>query len=112
MYIGNPSPERLDTFLRGYRIAMDHAGLKDVSDPPFDDFHEWVRGKFGHRESTMGWSSMVLAATLGLDPAAIEWDGFDKNATPDQLLEATQRCFILFDEFRGAPSDAPTQDRK
>jgi hypothetical protein len=82
--------------------AMDHAGMKDASEPPFPDFDEWVRKQFGFRESTMGWANMILAVTLGLDPRAVNWEDFDKGATREQLFEATRRSFELLEEYRGA----------
>ena len=100
MYIGNPSPENLFTYLTGYRMAMHHAGIEDVSLPRFHGLHSWISRKFGFRESTAGWANMILAVHLGLNPREIKWEGYDAGATPSQLSEATYLCFELIDEYR------------
>lgn len=104
MYIGDPTTEKLDVFLTGYRVAMDHAGIADESQPPFMGFHNWVARKFGFRESTAGWSNMILAVTLGLDPSSVHWERYAAQATGEQQEEAVQRCFVLFDEYRATCS--------
>jgi hypothetical protein len=106
MYIGDPSPEKLDVYLHGYRAAMHHAGKRDASDPPFHGFHLWVARRLGFGESTAGWSNMILAVTLGLNPRTIRWEGYNAAATSDQLKEATERCFALLDEYRGEKGGA------
>jgi hypothetical protein len=58
----------------------------------------------GFYESTAGWAKMILAITLGLDPRTIRWEGYDVTATGAQLIEATERCFTLLDEYRGHAS--------
>ena len=106
MYIGDPSPEKLLVFLWGYMLAMGHAGLEDKSEPSFQGFHNWVAKRFGFYESTAGWPNMILAITLGLDPRTIRWEGYDATATGAQLIEATERCFTLLDEYRGHASSS------
>ena len=99
MYIGDPSPEALLIYLAGYRAAMQDSGITDVSSPVFHRFHSWIARRFGFFESTAGWSNMVLAVHLGFNPKEMSWEGYDANATPEQLSEATYRCFELIDEF-------------
>jgi len=106
MWIGEPSPDRLNLFLAGYCSAMEQVGLKDIATPPFHGFHDWVAERFGFAESTAGWPNMILAVTLGLDPATVLWgyaDGskqFDAHATRQQKEDATRECFELLDEYR------------
>ncbi len=101
IHIGDPSPQKLLVYLSGYMAAMNHAGLRDVSEPPLHGFHDWVAKRLGFHESTAGWANMILAATLGLDVRTIEWENYDATATRAQLIAATAHCFALLDEYRG-----------
>lgn len=100
MYIGDPSPDSLLIFLSGYDLAMQHAGLVDTSQPPLHGFHDWIAQRLGFYESTAGWANMIMAVTLGLNPRAMRWEGYDHAATRTQRIEATERCFALLDEYR------------
>ena len=101
MWIGNPSPDALHIFLTGYWCAMDDAGVTDASLPVFQGFHDWVARKFGFGESTAGWANMILAVTVGADPASIHWESlFALPITDEQKRQATMRCFELIDEYR------------
>lgn len=101
MYIGDPSPKQLFVFLTGYGMAMDDAGITDISHPPFfREFHDWVARKLGFHESTAGWPNMIMAVTLGLNPKKIRWENYAVKATYQQKSEATELVFKLIDEYR------------
>jgi hypothetical protein len=108
MFIGDVSPNNLSAFLCGYRIAMDDAKINDVSIPPFHEFSNWVAKKFGFSSSSAGWHQMILAMTLMFDPKDILWEDYDRNATRQQLIDATRRCFELIEEFRNTTVDTDT----
>jgi hypothetical protein len=100
MYIGDSSPNSLRVFLDGYGLAMHEAGVEDASHPRLQGFHDWIASKLGFCESTAGWANMILATTMGLDPAHVAWDDIHASATSQQRAEATTRVFALLDEFR------------
>ena len=43
---------------------------------------------------------MILATTMGFDPADVSWESFDRSGTSQQRAEATNRVFALLDEYR------------
>jgi hypothetical protein len=100
MYLGYSTPHMLLVFLDAYRMAMDHAGIEDVSEPPYMGFFDWVAEKFGFSESTAGWANMILAITLGLNPKQLDWETYDQHASTEQQAKALQTCFECFDEYR------------
>ena len=103
MWIGDLSPRALHIFLTGYRCGMDDAGFAGVSQPEFRGFHDWVAQKFGFGESTAGWANMILAVTVGAEPANISWESlFASVITTEQNKQATMLCFQLIDEYRSS----------
>jgi hypothetical protein len=100
LYIGKPSPEHLFVFLGGYQMAMQHAGIEEVSEPPFQGFHDWVATRLGFFESTAGWSNMLMAVTLGLNPKSIRWENYDASATQETHKQALDTFFTLLDQYR------------
>jgi hypothetical protein len=106
MFIGNSSPNSLQVFLQGYKMAMLETGVVDASHPPLRGFHDWVASRLGFSSSVPGWANMILATTMGLDPAHVSWEEIDRSATRQQQIEATTRVFELLDEYR---REAPTR---
>jgi hypothetical protein len=100
LYIGKVSPEHLFVFLGAYQMAMQHAGLEEISEPPFDGFHDWVATRFGFFESTAGWANMIMAVGLGLNPKNILWENYDANATDETHQQALDTFFTLLDHYR------------
>jgi hypothetical protein len=103
MFIGEITPNNLDVFILGYRFAMMDLGYTDTSAPPYFGFSDWVAGKLGFFQPTFGWARIILAKTLGEDPETIDWENFARDATRQQLNEATHRCFELIEEFKDNP---------
>lgn len=99
MFIGDVTLNNLFTYLAGYRTAMDFAGIEDISTPQFNDFHEFVRAKYGYYESTAGWANMILAVTIGLDPNQIRWESYDSEVSQEQHEKSVETFFELIDEF-------------
>jgi hypothetical protein len=98
MFIGVKSLTRLYMWICGL-FAAGHFGLGEVtSDPPFGEFHEFVRAKYGFTENTCGWCAMIL-----------ETERRDRWPSPEAVIEsrAVDRFFIDLDEFKGARSDEP-----
>lgn len=81
MYIGYHSPTHLHSFLSGFLMGTGSA-LKTSETPHFNEFQDWVAGKFNYYESTSGWAYMI------------EDQREDKE-------EALHLFFELLDEFRG-----------
>jgi hypothetical protein len=81
LYVGEPSIQRLASFISGYDAGLGHVGfgLRDGVD--FHRFHGWVAHRLGFAESTSGWANMIR----------------DKSASE---AEAFQMFFVLLDEFR------------
>lgn len=99
MFIGELSPNSLQVFLSGYHVAMADIGAVEISAPSLQEFHDWIAKKFLFSESTAGWPNMILAITMGMNPASINWEECQRTATRQQLSEATYRCFDLIEEF-------------
>jgi len=60
LYLGSASISRLDSFLIGYRSALDDLKVDDAGAPSFWYFHDWIAMRLGRYESTAGWCSMLL----------------------------------------------------
>lgn len=64
MFIGSHSIRLMRAFIEGM-LYLDRLGVVEVrSDPDFGGFHEWVRAKYGFRESTSGWCNMLLSRSV------------------------------------------------
>lgn len=101
MSIGEVTLMNMTAFLSGYHVAMSNADREDNADPPIHGFHEWVKSKFGYRESTAGWGNMIFAVFLGLDPKTVNWETYEDGATSEQHRESVREFYRLLDEYRG-----------
>ncbi len=82
MYIGSHSIRLMRAFIDGM-LYLDGLGVIEVrSDPDFGDFHEWVRAKYGFRESTSGWCNMLLSRSV----VASGWEDAERAAL-DRFFE-------------------------
>ena len=101
MYIGGLNVKNMSIYLAGYQQAMMYHA-KDISNPDFHRFHDWVARKFHFPESTAGWANMILASILGLSPEdnSWSWEDFDAHANDQQQKKAVDLFFVLLDEFR------------
>lgn len=100
MYMSDITLNHFMTYLFGYEMAMRNVGIKDMSKPKFQGFHEFVKEKYGYFESTAGWANMILAATIGLSPKNIRWENYDINVTREQHLESIKTFYSLINEYR------------
>lgn len=108
MFIGEITPNNLNVFILGYRMAMMDLGYVDVSTPPYSEFSNWVTKKLGYSVSSIGWDQIILAKILGEDAETVDWKNFARGATRSQLEEATRRSFELFEEFRATARLVPS----
>lgn len=99
-FLGKITPENLNIFIGGYRIAMMDLGYTETSTPHYLAFSDWVANKLGFFEPTAGWARIVLAKTLSENPDTVDWENFSRKATSEQLIDATRRSFELLEEFR------------
>jgi hypothetical protein len=60
MYIGGQTVSLMAYHIAGYEAACRWKGVEESLDPPWYDFHEYVRERTGFGESTSGWSNMLL----------------------------------------------------
>jgi hypothetical protein len=60
MYIGGQTVSLVAYHIAGYEAACRWKGVEERLDPPWYDFHEYVRERTGFGESTSGWSNMLL----------------------------------------------------
>jgi uncharacterized protein (DUF433 family) len=70
LYLGSRSISRLDSFLTGYRCALDD--LKVNGTPSFWYFHDWVAMKLGAYASTAGWCHLLLESMDGDEDKALD----------------------------------------
>ena len=61
MYFGAKSISALDNFINGYTYACYVKNIDENENPPWEDFHEFVRRHTGFSESTSGWCRMILS---------------------------------------------------
>lgn len=106
MYVGEIDLNYINSFIWGYEMAMDDAGVEDVSRPEFRKFHEFVRAKYNYYESTAGWANMIKAVVLGLNPETVCWEGYDSEMTIEQQKQALSKFYELLDEFKSMVPDA------
>ena len=67
MYLGEWSLIRLRAFIDGYTFLAYELGIEPRDQPDFGGFHDWVARKFGWRESTAGWTNILLQESGGDD---------------------------------------------
>ncbi len=84
MYIGGNAVTLMAFHLSGYEAACRWKGVEDQLNPPWYDFHEYVRRKTGFGESTSGWANMLLDFNSGDEAKALDM------------------FFVTFDAFRAA----------
>jgi hypothetical protein len=72
MYIGGNAVTLMAYHIAGYEAACRWKDVEEQLDPPFSDFHEYVRARIGFAESTSGWANMLLEANGGDEAKALE----------------------------------------
>jgi hypothetical protein len=82
MYIGGNSVSLMAYHVAGYEAAGWWKGAEETLDPPWYDFHEYVRARTGFAESTSGWANMLLDHCGGEEARALDM------------------FFVMFDAFR------------
>lgn len=82
MYTGDKKITALRAFIDGYFYATWTYDIKIEDKMRFDDFHDWVAQQFNWKESTAGWSRIILYECNG-----------DENLTVDKFFE-------LYDRFK------------
>lgn len=98
MYTGECKLSNVRAYLDGYSAAVDTADF--LGD--FPGFHDWVAKKYGFKESTTGWQSMILAIELGLIPNEFSWQGYSDKATDKNHQKSVSHFFQLTVEYRMA----------
>jgi hypothetical protein len=73
MYLGEWSMIRLQAFINSYTFMAQERGMEPGDQPDFRRFHDWVAAKFGWRESTAGWCTIILQESGGDDRRALEF---------------------------------------
>jgi hypothetical protein len=71
MYLESATITALKCFLDGYNFACRIKDAEERLDPPWQDFHEFVRARTGFAESTGGWCYMLLHHCDGDEEAAL-----------------------------------------
>ena len=82
MYIGDKSIMALKSFIDGYFYAIRANNIDADDNIKFDDFHDWVAGQFNWKESTAGWSRIILRECNENEELAID------------------KFFVLYDKFK------------
>jgi hypothetical protein len=72
MYIGDRKITALRSFFYGYFYAMSTNGIVVDDQLSFDDFHDWVAAQFKWKESTAGWSNIILHECNGDEKLALD----------------------------------------
>ena len=72
MYLGLASLTRLNSFLDGYRSALDDLRVELAGTPAFGYFHDWVAMKLGKYEGTAGYCHLILESTQGDEKKALD----------------------------------------
>lgn len=81
MYFATAGISALENFINGYVVASQIREVDEHEQPPWGDFHEFVRARTGFYESTSGWCRMILSVS-------------DQNQT-----QALDKFFELFEAF-------------
>jgi hypothetical protein len=71
MFVGKRSLSALSQFLNGYGFALRTHGLEYDLGLPMD-LHDWVAYRLGFRESTSGYTNMILERTQHDESAALD----------------------------------------
>jgi hypothetical protein len=100
MYIGDVTLKNLSIYLNGFNMAMINAEVKDISNPDFYSFNNFIKEKFGYSEPTAGWANMILAVSIGLTPKNVIWENYDTAITDEQHIESVKLFYKLLHEFR------------
>jgi hypothetical protein len=72
MYVGGYSVSLMAYHIAGYEAACRWKDAEEALDPPWYDFHEYVRERTGFAESTSGWNNMLLHSCEGDEEKALE----------------------------------------
>jgi hypothetical protein len=72
MYIGDKKITSLKSFIDGYFYAAWTNDIKINDQIKFDDFHNWVAGQFNWKESTAGWSRIILYECNGDETLSVD----------------------------------------
>jgi hypothetical protein len=75
MYIGEPTLEKLSSFVYGYKQAMYEQGIEESPKIDFTEFSNWVRKKHGYPGSAVsaGWDKTIFAISMGVSPKDLDW---------------------------------------
>lgn len=98
MYVGIARLDYIYVYLAGYWVAMSEAGVRDVSEPSFDGFREFVRSKYNLPGTSLGWANMIQAVTIGMDREKLPYINYDQLSQEHQE-EAVQIFRELVEEY-------------
>jgi hypothetical protein len=92
MFLGKHSLSALRSFLDGYFLALHESGVEPKPPLP-NDFHDWVAYRLHFRESTSGYTNMILEYTPDEAQALIRFfELFDEHQTRQAKIVAKIRC--------------------
>jgi hypothetical protein len=72
MYIGDKKITALRSFVDGYFYATLTNNIEVEDKVNFNDFHDWVAKQFKWKESTAGWSRIILDECNGDEKFAVD----------------------------------------
>ena len=104
MFTGELTLKSVFLYLNTYRWALLNHGIKDIDEPDFHKFHEFIKDKFGFFESTAGWKNMIVAISLGFNGNMLTWSWEmllkrELEMTQEEHQSSLILFFTLFDEF-------------